>query len=179
MEKVPTSSCRLLRLTLLKDHIRQRLNLQLPRATAIIETVAALSLQVDRIQTNASMQADAKDTKLLGRAADKKPLVLAVAKSRHIQVRAETLLTVLIVDMAPRTRPHVMAAIRLESMDTHLPRREIIRLARQENTHLQQRLENALHLSSVHRRLNVVVPVADLEANVYRRSDSAVTPTLR
>ncbi len=178
MEKVLTLSCRLMRLTL-KDHIRQRLNLQLPRATVSIETVAALSLQVDRIQTNVSMQADANDTRILGLAADKKLLVLAVAMSRHIQVCAETLLIVLIADMARRTRNRVMAANRPESMAAPLPQRETIRLARRENAHLQQRLENALHLSSVHRRLNVVAPVADLEVNVPRRSDSAVTPTLR
>ena len=125
------------------------------------------------------MQADANDMKLLGLAADKKLLVLAVAMSRHIQVRAETLLIVLIADMAHRTRNRVMAANRLESMDAHLPHREIIRLARRESAHLQQRHENALHPSSAHRRLNVVAHVADLEVNVPRRSDSAVTPTLR
>ena len=125
------------------------------------------------------MKADVIDMIFLGQAAVKKFLILAVAMSRRIQVRAETLLIVLIVDMAHRTRTRVMAAIRLESMDIHLPHREIIHLARQENAHLLQRRENALHLSSVHRRLNVVVLVADLEANVPRKSDSAVTPTLR
>ena len=82
-----------------------------------------MSLRVDRILLNVSTQADTNDTKLLGRVADKKLLVLVVTTSHRIQVRAETLLVVLTADMAHRARTRVMAAIRLESMDAHLPHR--------------------------------------------------------
>ena len=156
-----------------------------------IETVAALSLRVDRIQTNVNMQSDANDTKLLVRVADRKLLVLAVAMSRRIQVRAETLLIVLIADMAHRTRTRVMAANRLVSIVARLPRLVSIRPVRRESV-CRQRPEIARRRSRAQERLRQieVVPEADRasldesarhsrKCQCHRRNDSAVIPTLR